>query len=174
MRQPVPQFLDILPDRRAIAEMLSLSESDLAPAPLQVLSSGLPFLFVPLLSLAAVERAHLKLDSWQTLVAGSPAQNVFITTSETVYPSSSAHSRMFAPALGVSEDPATGSASGPLGAYLLQYDMAQGDEMVVEQGFEMGRASLIGIRVERDAGEISGVAVGGRCVRMGFGTLLLY
>ena len=173
MRQPKPQFLDIRQDRREIAEMLSLAESDLAPAPLQALSSGLPFLFVPLVSLAAVERAHLQLDAWQKLVAGSPAQNVFITTSETIYATSSAHSRMFAPALGLGEDPATGSASGPLGVYLLKYGMAQGDEMWVEQGFEMGRASMIGIRIERDANGISGVAVGGSCVRMGFGALLL-
>ena len=56
---------------------------------------------------------------------------------------------MFAPALGISEDPATGSASGPLGAYLLKYGLAQGGDMVSEQGFEMGRPSFIHIEVRR-------------------------
>ncbi len=174
MRQPIPQFLDTCPDRAAIADLLSLSEDDLIPGvPIQILSSGLPFLYVPVRSLEAVGKARLKSDRWRSLLAGSEAQNIFITTPETVLDKATAHSRMFAPALGVSEDPATGSASGPLGAYLLKYGLAEADDMISEQGFEMGRPSIIRIRVERARAEIDGVAVGGRCAYMGYGTLLI-
>ena len=174
MRQPIPQFHDMFHDRRGIAEMLSLSEDDLVEsAPLQVLSSGLPFLYVPVRSLEAIKRVQLKHDKWQNLLAGSNAENLFITTMETVCGSSTAHSRMFAPALGISEDPATGSASGPLGVYLLKYGLAEADEMISEQGFEMGRRSMIGIRIERSGPDISGVAIGGQCAYMGYGTLLI-
>ncbi|MCY3780690.1 MAG: PhzF family phenazine biosynthesis protein [Chloroflexi bacterium] len=174
MRQPLPQFGKVFHDRRRIAEMLSLDEEDLLNGvPLQVLSSGLPFLFVPVRSLEAVKRAQLRQDRWLNLLAGSSAANVFITTPETVSESAAAHSRMFAPALGVSEDPATGSATGPLGAYLLKYGLAAEEEMICEQGFEMGRPSIIRVRIERDGSDMSGVAIGGRCAYMGYGTLLI-
>ena len=173
MRQPLPRFMAIIEDRPAIAEMLGLAERDLADAPLQALSSGLPFLYVPLASLDAVQRAQLDLGAWRQRLAGGPAQNIFITSAETIYPGSSAHSRMFAPALGVSEDPATGSASGPLCLYLLRYGLAQGDEMTAEQGFQMGRPSIIRMRIQRADGQIRSLEVGGRCVSMGFGTLIV-
>lgn len=174
MQQPIPQFGAIYHDRRAIAEMLSLAECDLrGDAPLQVLSSGLPFLYAPVATLAAMARIQLRQDRWRALLAGSDAQNVFITTTETVEADSTAHSRMFAPALGVGEDPATGSASGPLAAYLLKYGLADTCDMIGEQGFEMGRPSFIRMRVERSGGEICGVAIGGKCVIMGGGTLSL-
>lgn len=172
MQQPKPQFGQIYTDRPAIAAMLSLDESDLRPdAPLQVLSSGLPFLYVPVATLAAVARIQLRQDRWGALLAGSEAQHVFVTTTETVEAESTVHSRMFAPALGVAEDPATGSASGPLAAYLLKYGLADADYLIGEQGFEMERPSIIHMRVERSGDEITGVAVGGGCVMLGRGSL---
>ena len=121
---------------------------------------------MPVTSLEAVAKAQLRLDHWHNLLAGSSAQNIFVTTPETVHAGSSAHSRMFAPALGIAEDPATGSASGPLGAYMRRYGLAERDNMVVEQGFEMRRPSLIGIRLERQREVVSSVAVGGDCAYM--------
>ena len=174
MRQPIPQFLDILRDRAAIAEILSLREDDLvADAPLQVLSSGLPFLFVVVQSLQAMASVRLQIDKWQDRLAGTNAQNIFVTTTETQFPGATVHSRMFAPALGVAEDPATGSASGPLGAYLLHYGLVSDGELVSEQGVEMGRPSFIRIRVERRGDSFTEVAIGGACAYMGHGTLLL-
>ena len=174
MRQPIPQFHDIIHDRQGIADMLSLAEADLLPgAPLQVVSSGLPFLYVPVRSLEAAGKAQLKYDRWRSVLAGSDAQNIFLMTTETVLDNATAHSRMFAPALGVSEDPATGSASGPLGAYLLKYGLSEADDMISEQGVEMGRPSIIRIRIERNGAAITGVVVGGRCAYMGYGSLLI-
>ena len=142
-------------------------------APIQVLSSGLPFLFVVLNSLEAIQKIRFRLDKWSDCVAGTLAENVFVTTTETVREDSTVHSRMFAPALGISEDPATGSASGPLGAYLLKYGLASSGDMVSEQGFEIGRPSFIHIEVRRKGDEFTQVAVGGHCAYIGYGTLVI-
>lgn len=174
MRQPVPQFLDDFEDREAIARMLSLRPEDLHPsAPVQVLSSGLPFLYVVVKSLDAIRRLSLRLDRWQELLMGAPGENIFVTTTETEYPGSTVHSRMFAPALGVSEDPATGSASGPLGVYLLKHGLAECENIVSEQGIEMGRPSFIHISVSKKDDRFTDVTIGGTCVYMGRGTLIV-
>jgi len=174
MNQPIPQFLDIDGDRGAIAAMLSLTSADLcADAPMQVLSSGLPFLFVMINSLDALRRISLRHEVWSDHLAGEPGENLFVATTETVYDDSSVHCRMFAPALGINEDPATGSASGPLGAYLLKYNLVQTPEMVSEQGFEIGRPSFIRISVRRDGESFSNVAVGGQCAYIGNGSLFI-
>jgi trans-2,3-dihydro-3-hydroxyanthranilate isomerase len=81
---------------------------------------------------------------------------------------------MFAPALGVWEDPATGGASGPLGSYLVRHEvfpLRPQAEFTSEQGIEMGRPSIIKIVIENEAGEIRSVRVGGRCRFMGEGYL---
>lgn len=174
MSQPIPHFLDTYANRADLAEMLSLTTADIRDdLPAQVVSSGLPFLFVVLDSLAAMKRIRFRADKWAELLAGTDAENVFVTTLETVNEGSTAHSRMFAPALGIGEDPATGSASGPLGAYLLKYRLAQVSDMVSEQGFEMGRPSFIRIHVETSGDSFSEVSVGGECAYIGYGTLVI-
>ena len=174
MKQPIPQFLDVYEDRSLIAEILSLDVDDLhADAPIQALSSGLPFLYVPVNSLDAIRRIHLHYGKWADHLAGADAENIFITTTETVHDDSTIHSRMFAPALGINEDPATGAASGPLGAYLLQYGLVQSEDMLSEQGFEIGRPSFIQIAVRRAGGRFSQVAVGGACAYVGHGSLFI-
>ena len=152
--------------------MLSLSAEDLrADAPIQVLSSGLPFLYVAVNSLDAIRRIRLRQDKWAEHLAGKPGENIFATTTETVQENSTVHSRMFAPALGINEDPATGSASGPLGAYLLKYGLVQSGDMVSEQGFEIGRPSFLRIALRPKGDSFSEVAVGGACAYVGYGTL---
>ena len=174
MQQPIPQFLDIYEDRSRIAEILSLNVDDLrADAPVQVLSSGLPFLYVAVNSLEAIRRISLRYDKWADHLAGADSENIFVTTTETVYDESTVHSRMFAPAFGIGEDPATGSAGGPLGAYLLKYGLVQTGDMVSEQGFEIGRPSFIHISLRRSGGSFSRVAVGGACAYIGNGSLFI-
>jgi trans-2,3-dihydro-3-hydroxyanthranilate isomerase len=97
---------------------------------------------------------------------------VFVFTREVEGAGSTVHSRMFAPGMGITEDPATGAASGPLGSYLVRYGLVPrgpAAEVVSEQGIEMGRPSYVRIRIERRGEEITAVRVGGQCHFMGEG-----
>jgi trans-2,3-dihydro-3-hydroxyanthranilate isomerase len=91
-----------------------------------------------------------------------------------VEPSATVHARMFAPSIGILEDPATGSASGALGAYLVQngvVDVGPTTELLVEQGYEMERPSNILVRVHSQDEVIQTVKVGGQCVMVVEGSL---
>ncbi len=172
MAQPLPAFGAEYDDRAAIADMLSLTEDDLLPdCPVQAVSTGVPFVYVPVKSLDAIGRASVKVDVWQRLLADGPAPHVYVFTLETVHATSTVHSRMFAPLMGIPEDPATGAASGPLGAYLVRYGLAKPGTMINEQGIEMDRPSEIQIGIDWDGDAFTGVRVGGRCVYMGHGVL---
>jgi trans-2,3-dihydro-3-hydroxyanthranilate isomerase len=171
MRQPLPSFGPRLADARAAAAMLSLDAEDLdSSLPLEVVSCGVPFLFVPVRSLDAARRARPRADLMEAAASDGVPPEVFVFTREVEREGSTVHSRMFAPGLGITEDPATGGASGPLGCYLVRHGLAPAaDEIISEQGLEMGRPSLIHIRIEQEDDEITAVRVGGRCHFMGEG-----
>ena len=177
MRQPLPSFGSRFADASAIAEMLSLETEAITDTnlPLEVVSCGVPLLFVPLRDLQAVRSIRFRLDVWERVLRDFEADRVFVFTSETEVEGSTVHSRCFLPGSGISEDPATGGASGPLGCYLVRHKVlppAHTVEFVSEQGLEMGRPSFIKIKIEQDqAGEISAVRVGGQCHSMGAGYL---
>jgi trans-2,3-dihydro-3-hydroxyanthranilate isomerase len=175
MVQPLPGFGPRFDDPAAIAAMLSLEPADLAPGlPLEVISCGLPFLFVPLASRAAVERARLRLDLWEELLADFATPHLYLFSRETVGDGATVHARVFVPAAGVPEDPATGSASGPLGCYLVHHGLVAGGErvpIVCEQGYEIGRPSRIEVEISGDHEAIREVRVGGGCVLIGEGRL---
>ncbi len=184
MSQPLPKFGPEFADRALMAAMLSLNPAQIAPdLPLQVVSSGVPFLYVPLTDLAAIRQVKLRQDLWEQHLSNFAAAQVFVFTRQTELENSAVHCRMFAPTFGIIEDPATGSASGPLGAYLIKYGLvktadrrpqtAEGQPELVtfisEQGFEMSRPSLIQVEIAHDQGRITGVAVGGHSVYVGEG-----
>ena len=175
MRQPNPTFGARFDDVGPIAEMLSLPPEAIETAwPVQVVSCGVPFLFVPLQDLQAARAIRFRLDVSERILRDLGVSEVFVFTTDTEIAGSSVHSRMFAPALGIQEDPATGAASGPLGCYLVRYKVfpeAERSEFISEQGIEMGRPSIIRISIENRAGEITGVMVGGQSHYMGQGCL---
>ncbi len=174
MQQPVSQFGAVFEDRALVAELLSISADDLLPGyPVQAVSSGVPFLYVPLKTLDALGRAKVRLDLWEKHLKDSEAPSIFAFTPDT--DKATVRSRMFAPIMGITEDPATGAASGPLGAYLVNYGLAEDPENIISlQGVEMGRPSQINIRITQDAaGAINGVYIGGQSVYMGEGKLIL-
>ena len=177
MQQPIPEFGTVVDNRAQIADMLSLQAGDLHPDhPVQVVSAGVPFLYVPVKTLETMGRLSLRRDMWDRLHAEMNIPDIFAFTMETQLPGSTVHSRMFAPSMDISEDPATGAASGPLGAYLVQRGMvaaARSKAIISEQGIEMGRPSLIHIGVTLDDGQIKRVTVGGRSVYMGSGKLVI-
>jgi trans-2,3-dihydro-3-hydroxyanthranilate isomerase len=175
MKQPLPSLGPEFTDRAAIADMLSLDEVDLDDYPLEVGSCGVPFLFVPIKSLAAIGSIKIRLDVWEQVLKNHAAPQIFTFTREVVHPGSTVHSRMFAPALGIPEDPATGIASGPLGGYLIKHGLVTDSPaaIVSEQGIEMGRPSFIHIQIDQVNGQFSRVLVGGECVYIGEGVIEL-
>jgi trans-2,3-dihydro-3-hydroxyanthranilate isomerase len=123
-----------------------------------------------------MKRIQFKMDVWQELFAiEENKRHIFTFTLETEQTDTHVHSRMFAPAMGISEDPATGGASGPLGYYLVEQKLVKSQNesysIVSEQGMEMGRPSRIEISINMKAGLIQEVKVGGSALIMGEGTL---
>jgi trans-2,3-dihydro-3-hydroxyanthranilate isomerase len=175
MQQPAPTFGPVHPDRVLIAAMLSLDVSELDDKPLEVVSCGVPFLFVPIRNLAAVRRIKLRGDIWERALRDFATPHVFVFSPETEQRTSTVHSRMFAPAMGIAEDPATGGASGPLGCYLVKHGYVQGNpaRIISEQGMEIGRPSFITIEIGQQDEQIISVSVGGQCVTIGSGTLVV-
>jgi trans-2,3-dihydro-3-hydroxyanthranilate isomerase len=177
MSQPLPVFGSRFADANVMAQMLSLETGAITDTglPMEVVSCGVPFLFVPLRDLKAIRGIRFRLDVWEKALRDFEASNVFVFTRETEVEGSNVHSRMFAPAAGIGEDPATGGASGPLGCYLVRHKILPSKpetKCVSEQGLEMGRPSFIKIRIEQnDEGDITGVHVGGQCCFIGEGHL---
>ncbi len=178
MAQSAPVFGDTIDDRDAVAAALSISPAAITGTgrPVQVVSCGVPFLFVPLTARRAVDNARVNLQALDSLFerARTNAHGVFVFSAEPGHDRATVYSRMFAPGLGVAEDPATGSASGPLGCYLVRHQMVPPDRagaMLSLQGVKMGRPSHVHISIGTNDGEITAVRVGGEAVLAGEGTL---
>jgi trans-2,3-dihydro-3-hydroxyanthranilate isomerase len=175
MTQPPPEFGPNYTNRERIAAMLSIQPSELHNhLPAKAVSTGVPFLFVPVRDLATIEKLKLRPDMLDD--PDLPSKLIFAFTLETTRKGSTVHGRMFAPTLGIAEDPATGGAAGPLGCYLVQHDIVNADQakrIIVEQGFEMGRPSILHVSISRTDGLIDVVNVGGTCVATGEGKFLM-
>ncbi|HTS48952.1 MAG TPA: PhzF family phenazine biosynthesis protein [Bryobacteraceae bacterium] len=147
-------------DPGACARMLGLEASGLLGRPPEIVSAGNPGVFIALKSKEAVDRAVLDIHALQ-LLKREPEESFFVfifaPTGEGAY------SRMFAPEHGVTEDPATGSATGPLAAYMMRQGLApraDGTRLISEQGTKMGRRSILHILVHGTGGA-DGIEVGG-------------
>jgi trans-2,3-dihydro-3-hydroxyanthranilate isomerase len=174
MRQPLPRFGPRFEDASAIAEMLSLDRRAIRDLPLEVVSCGNPFFFVPIDTLESIRRIRFRPDLAERIVTETGATGVFVFTQEVENAGSHVHGRLFAPGEGIMEDPATGSAAGPLGCYLSRYGLTAGGgetRYVLEQGIEMGRPSFLHIQIRHRGAEITAVHVGGSCCYMGSGQL---
>lgn len=178
MTQRTPEFGPVVADRAAAAAMVGLREQDLHPGlPIQEVSCGVPFMMIPLRDRETVDRAAADAGAVRQAAASVPVEHgifLFALTGdrgdETVY------SRMLAPHFGIREDPATGSASGPLGCYLVRHGAVTGaaaQRIVSIQGVQMKRPSRIAIAIEGDASAITRVKVGGEAVLVAKGELLL-
>jgi trans-2,3-dihydro-3-hydroxyanthranilate isomerase len=142
------------------AKVLGLEPRDLLPIQPQLLSAGNPTLIVAAKDKAAVDRAWLDLAGLKTL-RGAEHESfcvfLFTPTPEGAY------SRMFAPEYGVVEDPATGSSTGPLAAFMMRHGLASkaaGTRFVSEQGTKMGRRSFLHVEIHGEQGG-DGIDVGG-------------
>jgi trans-2,3-dihydro-3-hydroxyanthranilate isomerase len=179
MTQPLPSFGLEIEDRAGFAAAVGLDGADLSPdLPIEEVSCGVPFLFVPLTTRRAVDALAVERRALGRLFreAGSAELPMFFFTTdrtgatgdETVY------SRMLAPGFGIAEDPATGSASGPLGSYLLYHgavSAAAARTRLSLQGVAMQRPSRIHIPMDSDDDRITRVRVGGQAVLVAEGSL---
>ena len=177
--QKKPVFGPEFRDMSLLAESLSLRISDLEGrrAPPQLVSTGLPWLIVPVKSRKALERISVNTAAFAKVVSKLPegVVDVYATAMDPVAPRATSHSRGFSLVAGsVVEDPATGSASGCLGAYLVKWQLVDEEtqtRMVNEQGFEIGRPSNISVEVRGTEAEgIEPVRVGGSVVEVMRGT----
>jgi trans-2,3-dihydro-3-hydroxyanthranilate isomerase len=176
MAQRLPKFGLTFHYRDALARALGLRERDLEKdLPARVVSTGVPFLFVPVRSLDAMARIEIDGGVVKQICAAVKAGGFFVFSRDTVFTRHTVHARMFAPELGVVEDAATGSACGPLGAYLVKYGLVcaeDAENIVIEQGYEMLRASLIRVAVRMQTrARFESVRVGGRAVIVGEGRM---
>lgn len=157
----------------ALAGAIGLDASALRPGvPPQEVSCGSAFMFVPLISRAAVDQAVV--DPRAVAAAFEAARltrrGLFIFTTEPGADGATCYSRM----MGTNEDPATGSASGPLGCYLVKHGLVTADKagaIISSQGVKMGRPSRIHIKLDMVGSEITRVRVGGTSVLVGEGRL---
>jgi len=169
MRHGEARFGPELSNRAGFARALGLAEADLlAGAPICTGSTGNPFLYIPLRDREVVDRARLDVPALLAVQGEGPNVGVFVFALDSHPGAGRVYSRMFAPhTSGIPEDPATGSASGPLGAYLVERGLATPADtvnIVSEQGTRMGRPSFIRIRVGMTAGRVSEILVGGSVV----------
>lgn len=167
MTQNEPVFFERHSDKKQIADLFGLSPDDIADRiPVEEVSTGNRMLIVPVRTLGAVQRAQCNVSNMRNFF-GSKLIGPYIFSLETTSPDTQIHTRFFAPHLGILEDPATGSAAGPLTGYLLKHRVF-GDafEIINEQGVEMGRRSKILMRgkVKDDTYHIQ---VGGNCAYVG-------
>ena len=167
MKQNAATIGPVLTDSTKVAAALGLDISDIHETwPIREVSTGLPFLMVPLRGLAALGQSRIVGDRFSALMAQTTAKGVFLFCEETRDKAHQFAARMFAPGLGILEDPATGSANGCFAAYW----GALGREIdaIVEQGYEMGRPSQVRIRGRLEKGVIR-VSVGGEVVAIAQG-----
>ena len=172
-----PQFLATATDAQVarLAGALNLPAAAISETgkPVQVVSTGYRQLFVPVCSLAEVAAIHATSLDVGALIAlsgelGLPGPDVAVFCMETSLPGRNVHMRFFAPHQGIPEDPATGSASGGLGAYLVRHGLVPATPPVTaihtEQGIEMNRPSKVTVLVEGDTTRITMVRVTGDVV----------
>jgi trans-2,3-dihydro-3-hydroxyanthranilate isomerase len=171
----LPETRWTAPSPASLAGILGLEERDILNERdrAQTWSCGTPFLFVPVRDRAVLARAKPSTAAWSEVLKDAGSTEVFVFCRDPELPGSQLRARMFAPELGVGEDPATGSAAAAFAGYLAVREPAitGTHKWVIEQGFEMGRPSILHLEADSSSGTVTAVRVGGTAVRMSDGTL---
>ncbi|MCL4394359.1 MAG: PhzF family phenazine biosynthesis protein [Chloroflexi bacterium] len=173
MKQIEPTFGPRLTPE-TVAPILSLTPDEIDPRlPIEQVSTGLPFFIVPLKTLASLKRAQTVKDKFFELIANTEAKSILIFCPEPHRPENDISVRVFVDYFGIPEDPATGSGNGCLAGYLVKHRYWGRPEIdvKVEQGYEIGRPSLLLLRASEKDGHIS-VSVGGRALTIARGEFL--
>lgn len=173
MTQKAPAFLrTYAPDEWAAA--LGLSPADIATAtPIQTVSTGTPQIMIPVISLAALRKVRPDEQALLKMRATGDWFSIHVFTTETLDSANATHARHFAPGDGMFEDPVTGSATGNMGAYLVQYGLETRRAFTAEQGHGMNRPGLVDIEIDGEPDAITGVRIAGSAVTVIKGDLYL-
>jgi trans-2,3-dihydro-3-hydroxyanthranilate isomerase len=168
LTQSSPIFGNICLDHVGLALSLGLATQDLSSQlPAQVVSTGAGHLLVPVRDRSVIARAHPDPQRLARLLKSVGGEGCYLFSLDPVSPSSIAHARFFNPTVGLAEDAATGTAAGPLACQLVTHGIAHdGATMLIEQGYEMNRPSLLSLQVHGAT-----VQLAGRCVKVIDGTI---
>lgn len=172
MTHNAPEFGPIRADRERVAAALGVTTADLREdVPVQRVSTGVPFIFIPLRSLEAIGRCKVNQPALAALFEGEhESAAAYLFTMETSASHVHIHARMFAPHIfDIPEDPATGSAAAPMGAYAVHYGLLPEGRFLIEQGVEMGRPSQIHVIARRDGETFTELKIGGQTTIVGEG-----
>lgn len=171
----LPARVGVPQNAECLAAALGLSAADIGfdrhrPT---IYSAGVSFTFVPVGGLAALAGARVRADLFESAFTPADAAHVFLYTRETAEPGHDFHARMFAPGIGIAEDPATGAAAAAFAGVLTAFEkMADGNHALsIEQGYEMGRPSLIILGLDLERGVLVEASIGGAAVIVAEGTL---
>ena len=159
----------------AVAGALNIKEEQIDRRfPVQEVSTGLPFIIVPLKNLEAVRDSFIDRVGYLRLIDKAEAKSILIFCPETYIPGNDINTRMFDDYHGIAEDPATGSANGCLAAYLVRngYYGKKEVDIRVEQGYEIGRPSLLLLKAQEKEGGAITVKVGGNVIMVAKGELI--
>jgi trans-2,3-dihydro-3-hydroxyanthranilate isomerase len=171
MRQRDPVFGRIHP-REEVARALGLAPAEIDPAaPIQTVSTGLPFAIVPIARLETLRALRVDWARADAYLAGTDARFFYLVSRETVDPAASLHARMI---FYGGEDPATGSAAGCCAAWRVRHGLARpGERAIIEQGIEARRPSRISVRASAGGHGVTDVRVGGHVVEVARGELVI-
>lgn len=168
-----PQFFPDIPSKSALGDVLSLSQTDLSDEynP-QAVSCGLPFLIIPVNSHSALKKAKINLTSWQEILSNYIAPHVYPCYQVDEF---QWEVRMFAPALNITEDPATGSAATAFAGYLASYQPEYNGnwQWLIKQGLEINRPSKIIATASKKDNVITQIKVRGESVIITEGILIV-
>lgn len=161
-------------DRLAAALGLSPNEIGFENHVATQYSSGVSFTFVPVRDLDTIGRAAPQIQHWREAFGNHDHPNAFLYCRQTVHTDAAFHARMFAPLMGIPEDPATGAAAAAFAGVVFRFDDPPDGvhSGTIEQGYEMGRPSNIFQELEVEAGKLHKVRIGGHAVEVMEGTLL--
>jgi trans-2,3-dihydro-3-hydroxyanthranilate isomerase len=169
-----PERIGPVRDPAKLAAALSLKPSDLGCgkfAP-ENWTAGNPFTFVPVQGLDAIRRARPDMTRWPEVFGPGDPPGAFLFCREVEDPAHAYHARMFAPAMGILEDPATGSAVAAFAGVIAASGLADGRHgVIIEQGYEMGRPSLLELSLTLRSGALDVATVGGNAVIVSEGTI---
>jgi trans-2,3-dihydro-3-hydroxyanthranilate isomerase len=175
----LPEIKDPPPPPEILCEVLSLEPSHIVADDMiepEAVSCGLPFLFIPLKKPEMLSWAKVDGLKWEQALRDYWAPEMFVFSTDdwsNIFEGGHIRARMFAPGIGIGEDPATGSACAALAGFLaLRSETRDGTvHWAVDQGVEMGRPSRLELEVDLKRGQLAAIRVGGSSVMVSSGTL---